>query len=183
MQIVLRDHNPHIVMAWTDAVGHYAGVHIGVGNLLRAHVDAVVSPANSFGFMDGGIDLAYRAHFGLGLQNRVQHVIATRYAGECPVGAAFVVPTGDRHISRMVIAPTMRTPRTIHGTDNVYQATKAALCAALEHAAAQPNDPIQRLGLPGMGTGIGKLDPYESAAQMKRALDEVMTPQTIHFDT
>ena len=26
--------------------------------------DAIVSPANSFGFMDGGIDMVYSRHFG-----------------------------------------------------------------------------------------------------------------------
>jgi hypothetical protein len=34
--------------------------------ILEARVDALVIQANSFGFMDGGIDLAYRNFFGLG---------------------------------------------------------------------------------------------------------------------
>jgi O-acetyl-ADP-ribose deacetylase (regulator of RNase III) len=34
--------------------------------------------------------------------------------------------------------------------------------------------PIQRLGIPGMGTGIGGMDPDQSAQQMVRAYIEVM---------
>ncbi|MEI8319597.1 MAG: hypothetical protein WCH79_16765, partial [Planctomycetia bacterium] len=83
--------------------------------ILRANVDAVVSPANSAGFMDGGIDLAYRNRFGLGIQARVQELIAARYAGEMPIGAAALVSTGDARIPRMVVAPTMETPRSIVG--------------------------------------------------------------------
>src|SRR5262245_27454343 len=37
--------------------------------------DAVVSPANSFGFMEGGVDWAYLQFFGMELQRRLQMMI------------------------------------------------------------------------------------------------------------
>ena len=158
-----------MVFAWTQIFADYQNVSYRSASILKANVDAVVSPANSFGFMDGGIDLAYRSFFGLRIQRRVQQVIRDRYGEELPVGRAFVVPTGHDRITRMVIAPTMRTPQNIQGTDNVYLATRAALLAASEAAPA-----IERLGIPGMGTGIGGMDPFESAQQMLRAAVEVL---------
>lgn len=168
MLIVLWDINPEVVMAWTEVFKDSEGFKFGCGSILQARVDALVSPANSFGFMDGGIDLEYRNFFGLGIQRRVQQVIEQRYGGELAVGSAFIVPTGHQRIKRLVVAPTMKTPQDITGTDNVYQAMKAALLAA---QAADP--PIERLGVPGMGTGIGRMDPFVSAEQMLKACREV----------
>lgn len=62
----------------------------------------------------------------------------------------------------MIAAPTMRTPQNIRGTDNVLRATLAALRAA----AGLQNPEVQRLGMPGMGTGVGRMDPYDAAEQM-----------------
>lgn len=162
MQLVLRDTNPHVVLAWTQVFGGAEDVTFGVGDLLRAGVDAVVSPANSFGYMDGGIDLHYRHHFGLKIEARVQAKINRDHGGELPVGEAFVVPTGDSAIRRLVVAPTMYTPRNIQNTDNVER----AMLAALRAAAAIDNPPIARLGTPGMGTGVGRLHPEDAAEQM-----------------
>src|SRR5450755_4652758 len=126
MFLVLNDSNPEVVFAWMQVFGDYEGVGFGAGDILRARVDAVVSPANSFGFMDGGIDAAYRNFFGLSIQRRVQMLIEQRHAGEMPVGHAFIVPTGHHKIFRLIVAPTMKTPSNIQETDNAYRATKAA---------------------------------------------------------
>lgn len=177
MFLVLRDINPEMVMAWTQTFGNYKGVSYGSGSILEADVDAIVSPANSFGYMDGGIDLAYRNFFGLKIQNRLQAVIKDKFGGELPVGKAVIIPTGHRRITRLVAAPTMRTPMRIVGTQNVYLAMKAALECALE---AEPE--IQKLGVPGMGTGVGGMDPYESAEQMCKAFVEIMNPEEFDED-
>lgn len=47
-----------------------------------------------------------------------------------PVGAAALVATGHPRITRLVVAPTMETPRPITGTDHAYVATRAALACA-----------------------------------------------------
>lgn len=172
MYLVLRDINPDIVMAWTQIFGNYKGVSFGSGSILEADIDAIVSPANSFGYMDGGIDLAYRNFFGLKIQTRLQAVIKEKFGGELPVGKATIIPTGHKRITRLVAAPTMKTPRPIVGTQNVFLAMKAALECTLQ---AKPE--VQRLGVPGMGTGVGSMDPFESARQMCKAFVEVMSPE------
>lgn len=167
MQLILRDLNPHVVLAWTQVFGGRAGISFGTGDLLRADVDAVVSPANGAGIMDGGIDRHYRAEFGLAIEARLRERIDECHGGELPIGEALIIPTKHAKIRRMIAAPTMQTPRSIRGTDNVRRATQAALRAASRAA----NPPIARLGFPGMGTGVGRMDPFESAEQMRDAID------------
>lgn len=68
-------------------------IHQGFYQELRKH-DAVVSPANSFGLMDGCFDLVLTQRFGEPLMKRVMIHIDEHYLGEQPVGTAFVFETG-----------------------------------------------------------------------------------------
>ena len=72
MRIVLSSIDDPLAQAWQTYCGDLPGVEIHQGNILNAKVDAVVSPANSFGFMDGGIDLVYSQHFGWNVQKQLQ---------------------------------------------------------------------------------------------------------------
>ncbi len=134
--------------------------------------DCMVSAANSFGLMDGGVDAAITAFFGTQLQTRVQNHILREYLGEQPVGTAFVIETGDNNHPWLVHAPTMRVPLTIDGTDAVYNATWAALLAIFQHNKnATTYRKIKTVVLPAMGAGCGQV-PFESVArQMKLAWD------------
>jgi len=62
-------------------------------------VDAIISPANSFGFMDSGIDLAYSHRFDWQLQQDLQELLRAQHNGESPVGQAVSIPThpGQSH--------------------------------------------------------------------------------------
>ncbi len=64
MRLVLCDLNPRLVRAWQRYFGAIPDVHIECGDMLRVQADALVSPANSFGFMDGGLDQAISDFFG-----------------------------------------------------------------------------------------------------------------------
>src|SRR5204862_2581392 len=99
------------------------------GDFFAAAADAMVSPANSFGIMDGGLDLAIRGAIGGDIQRRVQAVIIERHHGELPVGAAEVVETENERWPFLVIAPTMRVPEPVSNTLNAYLAFRAALLA------------------------------------------------------
>ncbi|EEU9596995.1 macro domain-containing protein [Escherichia albertii] len=134
--------------------------------------DCMVSAANSFGLMDGGVDAAITAFFGTQLQTRVQNHILREYLGEQPVGTAFVIETGDNNHPWLVHAPTMRVPLTIDGTDAVYNATWAALLAIFQHNKNATTDrKIKTVVFPAMGAGCGQV-PFESVArQMKQAWD------------
>ncbi|HFY3770246.1 TPA: macro domain-containing protein, partial [Salmonella enterica subsp. enterica serovar Typhimurium] len=118
--------------------------------------DCMVSAANSFGLMDGGVDAAITAYFGPQLQERVQQHILREYLGEQPVGTAFVIETGNSKYPWLVHAPTMRVPLIIDGTDAVYNATRAALLAIFQHNKSAGEDrKIKSVVFPAMGAGCG----------------------------
>ncbi|EMZ6664761.1 macro domain-containing protein [Salmonella enterica] len=134
--------------------------------------DCMVSAANSFGLMDGGVDAAITAYFGPQLQERVQQNIIREYLGEQPVGTAFVIETGNSQHPWLVHAPTMRVPLIIDGTDAVYNATRAALLAIFQHNKSAGEDrKIKSVVFPAMGAGCGQVSPDSVARQMKLAWD------------
>ncbi|WFU55824.1 macro domain-containing protein [Bradyrhizobium pachyrhizi] len=173
LTVHLRDINADVVKAWELAFADAADVHVSRGDIFEAEADAVVSPANSFGFMDGGIDLLYSKFFGWTLQTDLQAVIAKQHHGELPVGQAAIVATGHDFIPLLVSAPTMRVPSDISATVNVYLAFRAALIAVLAHNALAKT-PIRTLLAPGLGTGIGAVAPAAAAHQMRAAYDAII---------
>jgi hypothetical protein len=72
--------------------------------------DCLVSPANSFGMMDGGMDAAITRFFGVELEQRVQQRILADYLGEQPIGTSFIIATGHPKHPFLAHTPTMRVP-------------------------------------------------------------------------
>ncbi|MBR0691163.1 macro domain-containing protein [Bradyrhizobium manausense] len=173
--IHLRDINTDVVEAWRVAFADVAEVEVSLGDIFAREADAILSPANSFGHMDGGIDLLYSRYFGWELQTNLQAVLAEHHYGELPVGQAIVIATGDERFPFLVSAPTMRVPARIDQTVNVYLAFRAALIAVLSHN-ADADVTIQSLLVPGLGTGIGAMPPARAARQMRLAYDSILAP-------
>jgi O-acetyl-ADP-ribose deacetylase (regulator of RNase III) len=139
-------------------------VDIVLGDILHNRADAIVSPANSFGYMDGGIDLLYTEFFGQPLQKKLQDLLrGLRVGGELLVGDALAVHTGNLRIPWLISAPTMRTPQDLTGTINAYLATRAAIHLAFSKE-------MFSVLMPGMGTGCGNLDYKTAAVQMRRGI-------------
>ncbi|EDW5846637.1 phage tail protein [Salmonella enterica subsp. enterica serovar Minnesota] len=139
--------------------------------------DCMVSAANSFGLMDGGVDAAITTYFGTQLQRRVQKYIIQEYLGEQPVGSAFVIETGNSKHPWLIHAPTMRVPLIIDGTDAVYNATRAALLAIFQHnKSAAEYKKIKSVVFPAMGAGFGQVPPDSVARQMKLAWESFSNP-------
>jgi O-acetyl-ADP-ribose deacetylase (regulator of RNase III) len=182
----LRDLGQPLVDAWRREFAGVGGVEISCGDIFSAKhgqvaaddpidikADAIVSPANSFGFMDGGIDALYSYQFGEGLQQRLRAVIERDFDGELPIGVAVVVPTLHPDIPWCISAPTMRVPRSVADTTHAYQAFRAALRAAVAHNASG----LPRIGsilCPGLATAIGQMPVARCARQMRRAWDRVL---------
>jgi hypothetical protein len=81
VRLHLVDINEDLVEAWRDAFKEFPNVTIQQANLLAAVEHCVVSPANSYGFMDGAIDAAFRAFFGGEIELKVRASIARRPEG------------------------------------------------------------------------------------------------------
>jgi len=137
--------------------------------------DCMVSAANSFGLMDGGVDLAITHYFGHQLMARVQQRILSEFRGEQPVGTAFIAETGHTEHPYLAHAPTMRTPMEIATTDNVYLAMWAVLLAVWRHNRTADR-PIRTLLCPGLGTATGQVPFNEAARQMALAYKHFLKP-------
>src|SRR5437667_6826723 len=116
----LRDIDGDVVCAWQKYFKGIANVQISHGDILEKSAHAIVSPANSFGYMDGGIDLIYLNRFGYELQNRLQAHLRDEHDGELPVGQATIVETFDPKMPYLVSAPTMRIPMNVSDSINAY---------------------------------------------------------------
>jgi O-acetyl-ADP-ribose deacetylase (regulator of RNase III) len=110
MHYLLIDQNPRMAEAWQLFFQDQPDVKITQGDLTSVTCDAIVSPANSFGFMDGGVDYAISERLGWDLQARLQAQIKALPEGELLVGKALVLETGDSQIPYLISAPTMRIP-------------------------------------------------------------------------
>jgi O-acetyl-ADP-ribose deacetylase (regulator of RNase III) len=174
MQPVISLHalDADMATAWAKLFGANDSVRIVEGDILKGSSGAVVSPVNSFGYMDGGIDLAYRNFFGMQIQLRVQAKIHADHFGELPVGQAIVVPTDHVRLPFLVVAPTMRVPDRITDTVNVYLAFRAALLAVVSHNTSGTNR-IETLHVPALGTGVGAMPLDRAARQMHAAYQSV----------
>lgn len=181
MQLHLRDKNDGMVMAWRAYFRDEPDVEISSGDIFNGtSADAIVSPANSFGFMDGGIDLAYTLQFGWRVQNDLQELLRNEHDGELPVGEAVIVATGNTTIPFCISAPTMRVPMNVAGTVNAYLAFRAALRAVKAHNATGAQR-IERVLSPGLGTMVGEMPQMQCAKQMHRAWRVVVRGETPSF--
>jgi O-acetyl-ADP-ribose deacetylase (regulator of RNase III) len=139
-------------------------VEVAHRSVVDRPTDAVVSPANSFGFMDGGVDWAYLQFFGTDLQTRVQMMIRLQKFQELLVGSAVVVPTYHEAIRFLIVAPTMRVPKIIVDPADVMLATRAAIRVACDFR-------FDHIVMPGMGTGCGQVSPDIAARAMRAGIE------------
>lgn len=165
MKIYLRNNSPELVKAWAEFFKN-TDVECSCGDIfqLGVPVDAIVSPANSFGYMDGGIDYIYSLELGWEMSEALRHRIKTQFNGELLVGQATTIDiralNPKAKIPYLISAPTMRVPAIVKGTVNAYLAFRAVLLELRN----QPQ--IKSILCPGLGTGVGEIPPYACAAQM-----------------
>ena len=173
LAIHFRDISSSVAAAWEAAFADVPNVEVSCGNIFDHTADAIVSPANSFGRMDGGIDLVFSNFFGWDLEANLKALLLEQYFGELPVGQAVILSTGHKAIPLLVSAPTMRVPSNISKTINVYLAFRAALLAVVRHNEIA-STPIKSLLVPGLGTGVGEVAPERTAQQMRLAYNTII---------
>ena len=172
MNLILCDMNTCLCNEWRKYFNNICNVTIidNCVDLESMKYDCVVSPANSFGFMDGGFDGILLDYFGYELMKRVQDKIRTEYAGEQPVGTCLIVETGNKQHPYLAHTPTMRIPRIIKEYDTVYNAMRAMLLAV------QKQGNIKTVLCTGLGTSTGRVPAYVAAKQMYLAYKSVFSP-------
>ncbi|WP_317224531.1 macro domain-containing protein [Flavobacterium covae] len=125
---------------------------------------------NSFGFMDGGLDLHISETLGWHIEENLQKQIAQLDEKELLIGKSITIKTGNDKIPYLISAPTMRVPMSfnIATSVNAYLAMKAILIAATK------NDKIQTVSILGLCTGSGRMPFHIASNQMFLAYDEVI---------
>jgi O-acetyl-ADP-ribose deacetylase (regulator of RNase III) len=177
INVVLTAVEDTLTNAWKIQCGDLDFVTVHHGSIFDVPCDAVISPANSFGLMDGGIDYHYSEYFGWDLEKRLQQIIHTKYHGELLVGQAEIIETNHAKIPYLISAPTMRLPTVLHNSANPYLAARAVFLL-LQYGQFPDGTPIservQTIAFPGLGTGVGRVGPMMCATQMRQAIDNVI---------
>jgi O-acetyl-ADP-ribose deacetylase (regulator of RNase III) len=184
MKIILAAVEQALVDAWQRFCGDVEGVTVHRGSILELDCDAIVSPANSFGFMDGGIDALYLDFFGPDIQMQLRRLILDRHHGELLVGDAEIVETGNARIPYLIAAPTMRVPMILRDSVNAYLAARAALLL-VQHGAFPSGEregqrvveSVKSIAFPGLGTGVGQIGFNTCARQVRAAIEDTLLGQ------
>ena len=169
MFIYLLDNNPSMVAEWKRAFKGVSDVRVICEDFAtfmdENNVECVVSPANSYGFMDGGFDLAITEYFGDELMEKVQRLILKNYYGEQPVGTSLIcrIPQTDKYL---IHTPTMRVPSIIKDPMVVYHCMRSTMIKAL-------NNGIGTIVIPAFGGKCGQLDYGVIADLMREAYNQI----------
>lgn len=128
-------------------------IFVEKGDITEIICDAIVNPANSFGYMGGGVAGAIKRAGGVEIEKEAVS------KAPIPVGSAITTNAGKLKCKYVIHAPTMKYPAMRINIENVKLATKAALETALRAG-------VKTIAIPGMGTGVGGVSIDEAAEAM-----------------
>lgn len=179
MKIYLLDINSDMTDAWKKyfVFNNIEIINEDFAAFMGNHpnIEAVVSPANSFGLMDGGYDRAIIDYFGKKLMDDVKKVIIRDWYGEQPVGTSITIPIYDKRIINsigieshplLIHTPSMRTPEQIADARITYQCTRTTLIEAEKQE-------INSIVIPAFGGLTGKVPCDEVARMMFLAYKQI----------
>jgi len=188
LRIILCDPKKALADAWkkniqeklTSAEAAHFTVRESLLDAVPDTFDCILSPANSFGIMDGASDLVISQMFAQATNcdiaaviDAAQRHIYAAWNGFQPVGTSEIIPMssfGQNRFRCKYVAhtPTMRTPMNVRwDKEIVYRCFWAMLNAIRRHNETQPAEKrIQSVLCFGLGTGVGGIPPDVCAAQM-----------------
>ena len=168
MKIILLDNKKEMCNAWKKYFNGIDDVEI-VNDYIQSYdlnkVDCLVSPANSYGLMDGGYDLALTKMFGDQLQKMVQNYIIDNLYGEQPVGSSIIVDIPNTN-KKLIHTPTMRIPSPIVDSEIVYTSMRSTLICALKNN-------IKSIIIPAFGGTTGMVPMEIIAKEMFKAYIQI----------
>jgi O-acetyl-ADP-ribose deacetylase (regulator of RNase III) len=192
IKVVLVDVNPKMIAAWRETFESNPEVEIRHGSMLEQRTSAWVTPTNSAGNMDGGLDAVIRGYLGEGIQHRVKQAIAEQYKGAMPVGYATCVPSMRDVPTYLISTPTMvASSEDISDGMNVALACAAAFQAVHMQHNLEPGS-VRSVALPGLGANTGRVPvqicadlmwtaydlfrgrQFSDFGEMRRALEEIL---------
>jgi O-acetyl-ADP-ribose deacetylase (regulator of RNase III) len=161
-------------------------------SFVEAQFDVIVSPANSYGRLDGGFDDAISRSFSprddyLALTRAVQAKLYDEWRGFAPPGTCTLLRIPEEFHQRSIntwgtkylaLCPLMRVPQGVDwDREVIYECTWSLLCAIDKHnrrvregGESQRQDEIRSFLMVPMATGVGAVSPEKWAAQTVLAL-------------
>lgn len=192
IKVVLIDINPAMIAAWRETFENNPEVEIRHGSMLEQRVSAWVTPTNSAGNMDGGLDAVIRKYLGEGIQQRVKAAIKEQYKGAMPVGYATCVASMREFPEYLISTPTMvGSSEDISDGMNVALACAAAFQAVHMQHNREPGS-VRSVALPGLGANTGRVPvqicadlmwtaydlfrgrQFDDFGEMRKALEEIL---------
>jgi len=134
-------------------------IFIEKGDLTKITCDAIVNPANSFGYMGGGVAGAIKRIGGPTIEKEAVS------KAPIPVGKAIVTSAGTLPCKYVIHAPTMKEPAMNIDVNNVKLATKAAFDLGVKLK-------LKSIAIPGMGTGVGGVPTSDAAKVITKIVKE-----------
>ena len=160
--------------AFMDQFSDLPSVSIVLGDILNLDTHAIVSPANSFGDMSGGLDKAIDCFYKYEAQKKAMNLIQNKHFGEMPVGNAEILSMNTEQFPYLVCAPTMRIPgKLVKENINAYLAMRAILIELKKFNSFKPGG-IKSVAIPSLCSGVGGNSYIESAKQMRMAFEMIM---------
>ncbi|RLK60096.1 macro domain-containing protein [Actinokineospora cianjurensis] len=183
LELVLCAVGESLATAWETAAEGRPHIRVHRGSVLEVRADAVVSPANSYGWMRGGVDAVYAEHFPA-IEQRVRSAVLAYHGGELPIGEALIVPTGAKRPAWLITAPTMKEPAQALAAETVHPYLAARAVFRLWRDGVFDNGaPVRAtvgtIAMPGLGTGVGGVPPHVCARQLAAAWDAVFEPGSV----
>jgi O-acetyl-ADP-ribose deacetylase (regulator of RNase III) len=147
--------------------------------------DLIVSPANSYGFLDGAFDDAISRAFCPPkhpydtLTQAAQRVLYERWRGFAPPGTCTLVPFPDKLIGEnewgcrwVAICPTMRSPDRVNwDREVVYECVWSLLCQVEGwNRGCRREERIESVLITPLATGVGRVSAEKWAAQFVLAM-------------
>ena len=171
IKIYLLDHNPKMVKEWSKAFENDKEITVvedEFKHFMDTHdIECVVSPANAWGIMSGGYDLAITNYYGDALQRTVQRYIRHHLYGEQPIGTSIIADIPNTK-QKLIHTPTMQISKPIKDEFIIYQCMRTTLMVALENK-------IKTIVIPAFGGDCGKVHPKVVATKMKEAYDQIVS--------
>ena len=168
MKVILLDNKEVMCREWKKYFKDISDVVI-VNEYLESFdlkdVDCLVSPANSYGLMDGGYDFALTRIFGKELSKSIQDYIIHNLYGEQPVASAIIVDIPNTN-KKLIHTPTMRVPSPIKDPEIIYTAMRATLICALKNN-------INTIIIPAFGGSTGMVPFPIIAKEMYKAYIQI----------
>lgn len=156
--------------------------------------DLVVSPANSFGRLDGAFDHAISMTFSPredyhALTRATQQVLYDKWRGFAPPGSCTLVefPEDLQHnkfgCKWVAICPTMREPeKVLWDREVIFKCIWSLLCQVEGHNRQNEQNRIKTILMTPLATGVGQVPKERWAAQtvvaLKQFVEALEAPQT-----